>query len=259
MRILIAESKTMAACTGTVAAVAMAGHRPRLDSIATFFMEDWGKWPVDEIANTLKISVPMSQQFKRMAYEFPNKGTGCKALEAFTGVVFKALDYSSLSIEEKERADNTVDIISSLYGWLRGGDIVKPYRLDFTTKVAPTGESMAGYFKRLITPLLLESMTEANEDEILDLLPTDAEKCLDWRWIKRQKRVLKVDFRSMTSGGQLTTPHATLLKTLRGRLLRDIIVHDIHSFTDLMAYESPTMCIDPDSNPSSGKITILFP
>lgn len=259
MRILIAESKTMAECSTPVNTGQLKRHRPELDSIATLLMKDWGKWTVEEIADRLKISLSLASSFKRMAYEFPNKTTGSKAIEAFTGVVFRALDYVSLSEGEQKRADKTVNIISSLYGWLRGDDIVKPYRLDFTTRVAPTGDSMAGYFKPLITPMLLESMEAGGENEILDLMPGDAEKCLDWRWIKRSAKVVKVEFRSVADGGSLQTPHATLLKTLRGQLLRDIIRKDISSISRLLGYESETMYADPDSDPSSGKLTLLCP
>lgn len=257
MRILIAESKTMAECATPVSQELLKRHRPELDSIASLFMNDWGKWTVEEIAGKLKISLSLAVEFKRMAYEFPNKSTGSKALEAYTGVVFRALDYVSLTEEEKVRADKTVNIISSLYGWLRGDDIVKPYRLDFTTRVAPTGETMAGYWKPLITPLLFASMRADGDDEILNLMPADAAKCLDWRKIKKSVSVVKMEFRSAADGGGLRTPHATLLKTLRGRLLRDIIRRDIRTLSGLLGYESETMYADPDTDLSSGKITLL--
>lgn len=249
----------MGECTALTEADELRQHRPELDSIATSFMKSWGEWSADEIADALKISHPLAAEFKRMAYEFPNKATGSKALEAYTGVVFKAFGYASLTDDGKKRADREAVIVSSLYGLLRGDDIVKPYRLDYTTRMSPTGETMAGYWKPLITPILLKSMAAAGEDEILDLMPADAAKCLDWRWIKRAARVVKVDFRSIATGGALKTPHSTMLKTLRGRLLRDIVQNDIHTIADLMSYESPTMCIDPYSDPTSGKITILTP
>lgn len=257
MRILIAESKTMAECDTIVAPDLWREHRPQLDSVATLFMKKWGEWSVDEIVDALKISPMLAAEFKRMAYEFPNKATGSSALEAFTGVVFKALRYSSLTPVEKERANRSIYIVSSLYGLLRGDDIVKPYRLDYTTHIAPTGESMAGYWKHLVTPILLDSMRDNEESELLDLMPADAAKCFDWRMIKRSVRVLKVEFRSIADGGSLRSPHATLLKTLRGRLLRHLIENDIRTFSGLISRDFPDMAIDPEYDPSSGKITIL--
>lgn len=231
-------------------------HHPCMDPVATLFMKKWSEWSLGEIASVLKVSNSMAAEFKRMAYNFPYKETGLKALTAFTGVVFRAFDYASLSSEQQKYADSAIGIVSSLYGLLKGDDIVKSYRLDFNTKIAPTGETMAKYWKSLITPMLLDSMRESGEKEILDLLPSEAAKSLNWQWIKREMHVVKVEFRSIADGGSLTTPHATLLKKMRGLLLRDIIQNEIKTFKDLLAYESDSMCIDPDSDPNSEKITL---
>lgn len=256
MRILIAESKTMTREELAIAPRDYKLHHPPLDSIATIFMKKWNEWSPDEIASVLKVSNTMAAAFKRMAYNFSYKETGCKAIEAFTGVVFRALDYTSLNSDQQKYADSTIDIVSSLYGLLKADDIVKPYRLDFNTPIAPTGETMAKYWKPLVTPMLMESMRASGETEVLDLLPSEAAKCINWQWLKRQIRVVKVDFRSIEDGGNLKTPHATLLKKLRGHLLREIIQNEITSFKELLALESDSLFIDPESDPASGKIIV---
>lgn len=247
----------MEPCREMVEPGVLALHRPYLDSLVTTLMKGWSQWKVDDIAQALGISGALAASFLRMAYDFPDKTTGCKALEAFTGVVFKALDYSSLTADERHRADSRIDIISSAYGWLRGGDIIKPYRLDYASRMAPGDLSMAAYWKPVITSLLLDSMQKDGEEMMLDLLPAEAAKCLDWRIIRRQVNVIKVTFRSLKAGGSVKTPHATLLKTLRGKLLREIIHRDIRSVTALAALETDTMYVDPDSDPASGTLTIL--
>lgn len=257
MRILIAESKTMSRQEEQIPSDVYLKHHPLLDSIATNFMSRWSNLSIEEITSALKVSPAMAAGFIRMARDFSFKGLGRNALEAFTGVVFKSFDYTSLSHEQQEYAENKINIISSLYGWLRGDDIVKPYRLDFNTQLAPTGETMAKYLNPIITPILLDSMRQDNDNEILDLLPSEAAKCLNWRRIKRSMKVVKVEFKSMADGGALKTPHATLLKTMRGRLLRDLVQKESLCIDALMAYESSSMCIDPQSDPDSGKITML--
>lgn len=257
MRVLIAESKTMTSEEFAIAPEDYRLHHPQLDSIATLFMKKWGEWSLDEVASVLKVSNTMAAAFKRMAYNFSYKETGCKAIEAFTGVVFRSLDYVSLSSDQRKYADSSIDIVSSLYGLLKADDIVKPYRLDFNTPIAPTGETMAKYWKPLVTPMLMDSMRASGETEVLDLLPSEAAKCINWQWVKREIRVVKVNFRSIEDGGNLKTPHATLLKKLRGQLLREIIKNGITSFRELLAFESDSMFIDPESEPVSGKITIL--
>lgn len=257
MRILIAESKTMADRELTVSPEEYRQHHPGLDSIATLFMKKWSELPLGEVASVLKVSNAMAAAFKRMAYDFSYKETGCKAIEAFTGVVFRAFDYASLSHDRQRYADRSIDIVSSLYGLLKSDDIVKPYRLDFNTRIAPAGETMAKYWKPLITPMLIDSLRDSGEKEVLDLLPSEAAKCINWQWVKSEMQVIKVDFKSAADGGTLKTPHATELKRFRGHLLREIIQNEIKSFKELLALESYLMCIDPESDPNSGKITVF--
>lgn len=247
----------MEECTAPVAPALLAEHRPALDGVATALMRDWSRWSPADIAQALKISPALAARFARMAYEFPNKTTGGKAIEAYTGVVFKAFGYGSLDPELQMRADRSIDIISSLYGWLRADDIVKPYRLDFSPRMAPDGISMASYWKPLVTPLLIRSMLGVAEEELLDLMPADAAACLDWKALRCHVRVVKVEFRSVADGGKLKTPHSTLLKTLRGQLLREIVVRDIRAASQLASFECDTMYAAPDSDPHSGSITML--
>lgn len=257
MKILIAEAKTMERCTAKVSAEVLRLHKPCFDAEATELMNSWSECDSGEIASALKVSSTLASVFRKMAFEFPNKHTGCCALAAFTGVVFKAFDYASLNATEKQRATERVAIISSLYGWLRGDDIVKPYRLDYSARMAPDGESMAAFWREKVTKELAETLRSSDTDEVLDLLPADAAKCVDWKLIRGMARVVKVDFRSVADGGRLTTPHATLLKKLRGKLLREIVKKDISSVAQLMDLESDTMWIDRDSRPDSGTITVL--
>lgn len=257
MRILIAESKTMTHCDGLITPAVLAARRPCLDPVATTLMESWSQWSPSAIASALKVSPAIAADFMTMAYEFPNKTLGSKAIEAFTGVVFKALDYGSLSPDEKTRADRMVNIISSVYGWLRSDDIVKRYRLDYTARMAPSNETMARYWRPVVTPLLADSLRCTGDNEIVDLLPADAAKCIDWSKIKHLARVVKVDFKSVADGGRLKTPHSTLLKTLRGRLLREILHKNIGTIGQLFTLTSSTMWVDPESDPDSGTLTIL--
>ena len=247
----------MTSCSQAVTPAMLRRHRPGFDAEATELMEGWARWSVAQVSEALKVSPALASEFLKMAYEFPNKNVGERALWAFTGVVFRALDVNSLGAQEQERICKCVDVISSAYGWLRGDDIVKAYRLDYARRVAPAGETMAAFWKPRVTGHLLESMHAAGETELLDLLPGDAAKCVDWKIVGRRAKVVKVDFRAMADGGKLTTPHSTLLKTLRGRLLRDIVMQDIRSIADLMHYESDRMCVSGESDPSEGLITIL--
>ncbi len=217
-----------------------AANTPAGEAAADEIMARVADMDAEDIAAAIKISPAMAAKVVRMAYEFPNKQTGLRAIDAFTGVVFKNFDYASLSPEEKERTNQHVRIISSLYGWLRPEDIIKPYRLDFTTPLAPDDKTFAAFWKKDITIQLVRYLQANCETSILNLLPADAAKCIDWKLVKRFAKVWKVDFKEQ-DGSAVRTPHAGKLKALRGSLLREIITKGISSPTQLLTLETDTL------------------
>ncbi|MDE6717412.1 MAG: YaaA family protein [Muribaculaceae bacterium] len=227
MIILIAESKTMETYEKRVSREEYETHRPSGEEYASEIMTNINEMSVADLTVAVKLSPAMTRRLKQMAYEFPNKHSGLRAMEAYTGVVFKNLAYSTLTLEEKERADDCVRIISSLYGWLKPEDIIKPYRLEYNAPLSPDDTPLFQFWRSKVTVELVRSLQESAENEILNLLPADAAKCIDWKLVKRFAKVRKVDFLEQ-SGESVRSPHAGRLKALRGELLREIITN---SFT----------------------------
>ena len=62
------------------------------------------------------------------------------ALARYTGVLFDALEYSSLDQSARSRADGTVWLFSALFGPLRATDEIPRYRLSFDSQLP--GESL---------------------------------------------------------------------------------------------------------------------
>ncbi len=253
MLILIAESKTMAPCNIPVSQNEYILHTPGLESRAEGIMDSLRNASSEQLAEEVKLSLPMVRKLQQMIYEFPNKALGAKAIEAFTGVVFKAFDYQSLSAKDCTQANEKIRIISSLYGWLRPDDIVKPYRFDFTTPVAPGGKPLATYWRDAVTKCLSDELAKGKHHDILNLLPGDAARCVDWKLIGSNFKVWKADFKEILPGGITRTPNAGKLKTLRGRLLRQIITEDIDSPMELLNIEGDGY-VGSDETDTSGNI-----
>lgn len=243
MIVLIAESKTMLTSERDVTPRELSSASPCYDSSASGIMDSLKNLTVGELASMLKLSGTLAARMQKMIYEFDYKQTGNRAIEAFTGVVFKALDFSSLPEDVKSRCEAEVRIISSLYGWLRPLDVIKPYRLDFTTRLeeGPSACKALNTFWRMeVTKALVKMLNETHSTEILNLLPADAAKCIDWKLVKRFAKVWKVDFQELRDGGLMKTPTAEKLKTLRGTLLRQILTEDIPDVAALIRAVSPS-------------------
>lgn len=241
MTMLIAESKTMREDAVPVPAEVFAAHTPEGESVADDVMHRVALMPLSEISTEIKVSSAMVAKISRMAYEFPIKQIGMKAIEAYTGVVFRALDYGSLTPPQRESVAESVRLISSLYGWLRPDDIVKPYRMEFTTRLAPGDKTFADYWRKDVTIQLVRHVQNRCASAVLNLLPADAAKCVDWKLLKRFVKVWKVDFKELTPGGEYRTPHAGKLKALRGELLREIITRRIETPAELLTLSTDNL------------------
>lgn len=234
MLILIAEAKTMAGEERPVDLSEFKEHTPALEEMADMLMAEFAKMTVAEISSLTGLTPTLASRQYKYAYEFPDKRTGMSAICAYTGVVFKAFDYPSLSEQAKGLCEDRVRIISSLYGWLRPLDIVKPYRLDYTSKLPVNGTaepSAASFWKKDVTILLVKELQAQGHKEILNLLPSDAAKCIDWKLVKNFAKVWKADFTDALTGG---TPSATKLKNLRGQLLRQLLLEEVGSVAAIM-------------------------
>lgn len=242
MIVLIAESKTMLTSEGAVRPEEYELHKPLYEEVAAQIMETLGEESVADLASMLKLSGSLASRMKKMTYEFGFKRSGNRTIEAFTGVVFRALDFASLTDAAKERCDAQVRVISSLYGWLRPSDIIKPYRLDFTSRLEAgpsAGKPLNSFWRMDVTKALVKQLEETHATEIVDLLPGDASKCIDWKLVKRFAKVWKVDFQEMREGGAMKTPSAERLKALRGTLLRQILTEGIADVETLRHVSSP--------------------
>lgn len=241
MIILIAESKTMLTAEKDIRPEVVEATTPVYENTAREIMDSMRNLTVGELSSQLKLSGSLAAKMQKMIYEFPYKLTGNRAIEAFTGVVFKALDFATLPDEAQKRGDAQVRIISSLYGWLRPQDIIKPYRLDFTSKLdegPSVGKALNAFWRMDVTKALVRKLNEGNDREIINLLPADASKCIDWKLAKRFAKVWKVDFQEIKEGDVMKTPTAERLKALRGGLLRQVLSEGIDQVSDLMHISS---------------------
>lgn len=242
--ILIAESKTMASAETEVSREEFAECRPLFDGIANAIMDSLRDRTPEQLAAEAGITLRLAASLRRMIYEFPNKTTGLRAIEAFTGVVFRQLGVAGYDAEQRAFLQDNVRIVSSLYGWLRPDDIVKPYRFDFKSHVAPLGETLMKYWKKDVTLALAQELRAKGDTVIIDLLPSDAAKCVDWKLIKRFAGVYKVDFKMYDGIGTMKTPNAGRLKELRGRLLDLIVRNGLSTPADIATLESPDFMPD---------------
>lgn len=246
MLTLIAESKTMTSREQEICPEEYRDHTPLFEKEADSIVKYLSAFDTIQISKSISISPALAMKAAHMFYEFPNKSTGCSALKAFTGEVFRGIDIPSLGEEALKYSNNHVLIISSLYGLLNPQDIIKPYRLDFNADCSPDGGKLSKFWKSKLTIAFVKHLKNIGETEVLDLLPGEAAKCLDWKIIKAFAKVMKADFKTIGDEGNLKTPHSGKLKELRGKMVRTILDQKINDFNTLLKLKTPDFAADPD-------------
>ncbi len=91
------------------------------------------------------------------------KAPTAAAIEVYTGVLYEALDFASLSAAARKRADSRVVIASALFGLLRPSDPIPAYRLSGDTTLPGIG-SLASIWREPMSSVL-----SATKGPILDL------------------------------------------------------------------------------------------
>ena len=84
------------------------------------------------------------------------------AHQVYSGVLYDALGYRSLTPAQRKKADETVLVISALWGAIRFADRVPAYRLSMGTALPDVGR-LASYWK----PQLSAALALRAEDELL--------------------------------------------------------------------------------------------
>ena len=250
MLILLAESKTMSVDQNDIDAATFENNKPFFENDADAIMAYIERLSPLEISDILGISLQLAVKAHTLAYDFPHKPRGYEALYGYTGEAFKALQAETLGKEATKQAFDRLWMVSSVYGLLKSSDIIKPYRCEFNKPIIERGKTPAQFYKSKNTIELARHIKSNKITDVINLLPGDADKCIDWKIIRAFAKVHKIVFQTITPEGRLKTPIAKRLKELRGTMARTILLQNIKSFKELTVVESPEFIYSPtDSKP----------
>lgn len=101
------------------------------------------------------------------------------AIQRYTGVLYNALGYETLTTEQQYWIDEHVLIVSWLFGLLKPTDLIPNYKLPIESKW------LRAYRLNQCTDTLLAYCQQNNVDEIVDLLPGSYQRMIDWKTIHK--------------------------------------------------------------------------
>ncbi|WP_338731112.1 peroxide stress protein YaaA [Mangrovimonas cancribranchiae] len=155
-----------------------------------------------------------------------------QAVYAFNGDVYRGLDAYTIAENKLDKLQNTVRIISGLYGVLKPLDLIQPYRLEMGTKM-PVGKNknLYEFWRKKVTQSLNEELQE--DDVFLNLASNEYAKAIDRKALKAP--VIDVDFKELKNGKYKTI--AIYAKLARGLMARYIVENDAKTIEDVKGFD----------------------
>lgn len=150
----------------------------------------------------------------------------------FTGEVYRGLDIASLDTEKLERAQNSIRILSGLYGLLKPLDLIYPYRLEMGTswEITPKTKNLYQYWN---TKIALALQDELKEDEVVvNLASNEYFKAIPKNEIKNP--IITPVFKEYKAGKFSTI--MMYAKHARGAMARYIVENNINNIDELKNY-----------------------
>lgn len=220
--------------------------------------ETLNKWLKKQSAKDLSALMKISDNLGQLNYErnqswqLPFKtNTAKQAVYAFSGDVYKGLDAYSITDDKLEVLQNTVRILSGLYGVLKPTDLIMPYRLEMGTKL-PVGKkkNLYEFWKKDIVEAL---NNELEDDELfLNLASNEYFKAIDVKALKVP--VITANFKDFKNGAyKIISFYA---KEARGLMARYVIDTNAKTIDDLKGFNYKGYGLSEDMSTTTNLVFI---
>ena len=187
-----------------------------------------------DLGNLMSISPKLSDLNWLRNQDFQKKNTKQRqAIFAFNGDVYEGIDATSISSSNHDKLQNTLRILSGLYGILKPFDNIKPYRLEMGTKISIKGtKNLYEFWKKDVTNSILKEIVE--DDIIVNLASNEYFSVIDSSLI--ENKIISPQFKDFKNGKlKIISFYA---KKARGLMTRFLIDNDIKSSSDIENFNS---------------------
>lgn len=160
-----------------------------------------------------------------------NTNNSRQAMYAFDGDVYTGLDAYSIPIEKLDRLQNTLRILSGMYGILKPLDLMQPYRLEMGTTIGIAGKStLYEVWQKKVTAALNKEMSK--DELFINLASKEYFKVIDEKKLKVP--VITPVFKDLKNGKLKII--SFFAKKARGSMVRYIIDEDIDSIEGIKGF-----------------------
>ncbi|MFR1676667.1 MAG: YaaA family protein [Fusobacterium sp.] len=172
-----------------------------------------------------------------------------KAINLYNGVAFKKLELESYNSKELEYLNNSLIILSAMYGALNPFDNIKKYRLDMIMKISEN--SLYSFWNEKVTAYINELLSQDSEKILLNLASNEYSKIINKKSLNF--KMITVDFKEFKNGKYLSV--SSFSKQGRGMLLNYLIKNQITNIEDIKKFSKEGYSFNSEL---SNENTIIF-
>lgn len=171
------------------------------------------------------------QRYKEFATPFTQENAR-PAIYAYSGDVYTGLDAYTLPVEKLDQLQNTLRILTGMYGVLRPLDLMQPYRLEMGNKLSVNRKKdLYEFWKEKITD---ELNSELKDDELfLNLASVEYFKAVDEKKLKVP--VISPVFKDFKNGELKII--SFFAKKARGSMTRYVIDKNIDTMEGVLGFD----------------------
>ena len=187
-----------------------------------------------ELSKLMSISSSLGElnYIRNNSWKLPfNSSNSRQAIYAFNGDVYKGIDAYNVSDDKIYLMQDTIRIISGLYGLLKPLDLIQPYRLEMGTKM-PVGsnKNLYEFWRKKLTDSINQELKGG--EIFLNLASNEYIRAIDTKVLKSP--MITANFKQLKDGSYKTI--AIFSKKARGLMARYIIDNDINTIEDLKGF-----------------------
>lgn len=202
-------------------------------------------WSADDIRDAMNINPKLAYQVYQYVQSFDmNRTPQRQAVLAYNGIAYLGLEAESFSKTDWEFAQDHLISLSGMYGPLRPKDLIKPYRLEASIKVAnDRGKDLYAYWTDTLTEYLSKRML-ADDNVLINLASNEYSKMINKKALPKGAKVITPVFKESIGDGYKTIVVYT--KKSRGTMSRFIIQNKLKNVEDLKHFDVDGYSFSPD-------------
>lgn len=191
-----------------------------------------------KLAQVLEVSAVLAERnYERYQQWSPthNLKNSRPAVIAYNGDIFKPMNPRKYTKEEAAYSQRSLRIISGLYGFVRGYDLIQPYRLEMKA-VVPVGgkKNLYEFWTDVLTEELNKEITQDAHSHVINLASDEYGNVIQYKKLKCP--VITIEFRQRRNGEIRNV--GLLSKKARGMMIEYMTKHLVEKREDLRGFNT---------------------